>query len=67
MNEIEFNKKRDKLLSNIAKCKTFQEKFLAYCKFEHFMCTKSENGYWNPKYRKDKYLLLPNGEKIPFY
>ena len=66
MNEIEFNKKRDELLSNIGKCKTFQDKLLAYSNFENFMCTKSENGYWNPKYR-NTYILLENNVKIPFY
>ena len=66
MNEIEFNKKRNELINNISKCETFQDKLLAYYKFEHFMCTKSENGYWNPKYR-NKYILLKNGAKIPFY
>lgn len=67
MNEIDFNKKRDELISNIGKYETFQDKLLAYNKFKHFMYTKSQNGYWNPKCRKNRYLLLPNGEKIHFY
>ena len=66
MKEIEFNKKRDELLANIDKAETLGEKILAVDRFQHFMRTKSHNGYWNPKYRKNRVILLSNGAKIPW-
>lgn len=67
MKESEFNKKRDELIINIHNQESFIDKMKAWCKFENFMMTKSHNGYWNPKYRKNIYLLLPNEIKVPFY
>ena len=67
MKESEFNKKRDELRSKIGEGDTLLEKMMSVGRFFDFMRTKSHNGYWNPKYRKDKYLLLPNGMIIPLY
>ena len=66
MNEKTFNKKKEELLTNIDKAKTLEEKLFAYSNFTNFMSTKSHNGYWNPKYRKNRVILLPNGTKIPW-
>ena len=67
MKESEFNKKRDELRSKIGEGDTLMEKMMSVERFFNFMRTESYNGYWNPKYRKDKYLLLPNGMIIPLY
>lgn len=67
MKESEFNKKRDELRSKIGEGDTLLEKMMFVERFFNFMKTESHNGYWNSKYRKDKYLLLPNGMIIPLY
>ena len=66
MNEKTFNKKKEELLANIDKAGTLGEKILAVDRFQYFMRTKSHNGHWNPKYRKNRVILLPNGTKIPW-
>ena len=53
MNEKTFNKKKEELLANIDKAETLGEKILALDRFQYFMRTKSHNGHWNPKYRKN--------------
>ena len=67
MKESEFNKKRDELRSKIGEGDTLLEKMMSVDRFFDFMRTKSHNGYWNPKYRKNKYLLLTNGMTVPYY
>ena len=67
MKESEFNKRRDELRSKIGEGDTLLEKIMSVERFFNFMRTKSHNGYWNSKYRKDKYLLLSNGMTIPYY
>ena len=66
MTEKEFNKKRDELRSKIGEGDTLFEKIMSVERFFNFMRTKSKNGNWNPKYRKERWLLLPNGTKIPY-
>ena len=67
MKESEFSQKRDELLSKIGEGYTLLEKMMSVERFFNFMKTKSHNGYWNPKYRKNKYLLLSNGMIIPYF
>ena len=67
MTEREFNRKRDELRNKIGTYETFEENFKALCDFENFMQTKSHNGYWNPKYAKNRFIKLKNGAIIPFY
>lgn len=53
MNEKEFNKERDRLLQKMEDCsknKDLMGGLLAYEEFVCLMSTKSQNGYWNPKY-----------------